>query len=138
MARGTYKVVGGDTLWAIAQANNTTVDKLIELNPRYKDNPNLIRPGQTIVLPTKKGAASNWATDFFDSVKDTLNGRKLLKRHNQGPRIGTPIHTQIYGKLITLNFQGLLGPIPKQAKLGALLMELGLAINHLKVVELLE
>lgn len=85
MARGTYKVVGGDTLWAIAQANNTTVDKLIELNPRYKDNPNLIRPGQTIVLPTKKGAASNWATDFFDSVKDTPEWKKAVEEAQSRP-----------------------------------------------------
>ena len=69
MARTTYKVVGGDTLWAIAQANNTTVDKLIELNPRYKKNPNVIRVGETVVLPTKKGTTTNWATDFFDSVQ---------------------------------------------------------------------
>ena len=69
MSRSTYKVVGGDTLWGIAQANNTTVDKLIELNPRYKKNPNLIRVGETVVLPNKKGVSVNWASSFFDNVQ---------------------------------------------------------------------
>ena len=69
MARGNYKVVSGDTLSKIARDNNTTVAKLIELNPKYKENPNLIRPGQNVVLPTVNGSSSqSWATDFFSTV----------------------------------------------------------------------
>ncbi len=45
---GTYVIKSGDTLSSIAASNNTTVEKLIELNPEYKDNPNLIQTGKTI------------------------------------------------------------------------------------------
>lgn len=44
----TYTVVPGDTLWAIANKFNTTVDKLIELNKIT--NPNIIYPGQKLVI----------------------------------------------------------------------------------------
>ncbi len=52
-----YTIENGNTVWDIAQKNNTTVDKLIELNPWLADNMSddkswiLIKPGQTIELP---------------------------------------------------------------------------------------
>ncbi len=52
-----YTIEKGDTVWDIAQKNNTTVDELIKLNPWLKDNMSddkswiLIKPGQTIELP---------------------------------------------------------------------------------------
>lgn len=45
-----YKVVAGDTLSKIALANKTTVAQLIELNPQYKDNPNLIQVNDVVKL----------------------------------------------------------------------------------------
>lgn len=47
--KGTYTVKGGDTLYGIAKANDTTVAVLTKLNDL--DNPGLIRPGQELVLP---------------------------------------------------------------------------------------
>lgn len=44
----TYRVRAGDTLSAIAAANNTTVAALLALNPGL--NPNRLQVGQTIVL----------------------------------------------------------------------------------------
>lgn len=46
-----YVVKPNDTLWDIAQANNTTVAELAALNKL--DNPSLIKVGQKIVLPSK-------------------------------------------------------------------------------------
>lgn len=57
-AGGSHTVVSGDSLSRIAQQNNTTVAKLIELNPQYKANPNLIKPGQSITLPGGSAAAA--------------------------------------------------------------------------------
>ncbi len=45
-----HEVGGGDTLWDIARANNTTVNNLIALNPRLASDPGLIFPGQQINL----------------------------------------------------------------------------------------
>lgn len=42
-------VAAGDTLYKIAQANNTTVKRLLELNPNI--NPENLQIGQTICLP---------------------------------------------------------------------------------------
>ena len=46
---GTYTVVKGDTLWAIANKYGTGVAQLIAKNPQIK-NPNLIYPGDIIKL----------------------------------------------------------------------------------------
>lgn len=46
----TYNVASGDTLGRIAIRNNTTVNNLLNLNPQYKTNPNLIKVGESIKL----------------------------------------------------------------------------------------
>jgi len=46
-----YKVQSGDNLWKIAKKKNTTVDKLLEKNPKLKKNPNLLKIGYKLVLP---------------------------------------------------------------------------------------
>jgi murein DD-endopeptidase MepM/ murein hydrolase activator NlpD len=46
-----YTVQSGDSLYKIARENGITYQELIRLNPQYADNPNLIRPGQTVNLP---------------------------------------------------------------------------------------
>ena len=45
-----YTVVRGDNLTNIAKSNNMTLQQLLDLNPQYKSNPNLIKIGQKIKL----------------------------------------------------------------------------------------
>lgn len=45
-----YTVKAGDTLFALARSNSTTVEALIRLNPGIVD-PNSLRIGQTVCLP---------------------------------------------------------------------------------------
>ncbi len=47
----TYVVQTGDTLFTIAQTFNTTVNAIIAVNPQIS-NPNLIFPGETLVIPS--------------------------------------------------------------------------------------
>ena len=47
-----HTVVAGDTLISIARQNNTSVNDLLNLNPEFKTNPNFIKPGQKVALPT--------------------------------------------------------------------------------------
>lgn len=42
-----HTVVKGDTLWAVAKKYNTTLEKILQLNPQIK-NPSLIRVGQEV------------------------------------------------------------------------------------------
>ena len=52
--KGPYKIKEGDTLSQLAKDNNTTVAKLMKLNPGIKD-PNKIRAGAGLKgIPTKK------------------------------------------------------------------------------------
>ncbi|MDQ1443790.1 MAG: peptidoglycan LD-endopeptidase CwlK [Acidimicrobiaceae bacterium] len=46
-----HVVTSGDTLGRIAKDNGITLARLLELNPEFKANPNLIKPGQQVHLP---------------------------------------------------------------------------------------
>ena len=48
--RGTHLVRKGDTLWAIAGEYGVELTELIRANPQIK-NPNLIYPGEQVVIP---------------------------------------------------------------------------------------
>lgn len=47
---GQYSIRSGDTLSKIAKRNNLTTNQLLELNPKYRENPNMIRVGDTLTL----------------------------------------------------------------------------------------
>lgn len=59
-------VKDGDSLWTIAQAENTTVDKLRSLN-NLKADENLIYPGQTLKVPGAVQAAAQTQTTSADT-----------------------------------------------------------------------
>lgn len=46
----SYTVASGDTLSAIASKNNISLTQLLNLNPQFRANPNLIKPGQSISI----------------------------------------------------------------------------------------
>lgn len=50
-AASTYTVQGGDTLSGIAQRNGTSLPALLDANPQFRSNPDLIHPGQTVAIP---------------------------------------------------------------------------------------
>lgn len=68
----TYTVVTGDSLSKIAARYNTTVADILKVNPSIS-NPNLIRVGQVITLPMKKGDVNG------DGVVDTTDARIILQ-----------------------------------------------------------
>lgn len=45
---GPYTVQSGDTLSAIAARNNVSLSQLLDMNPQYRANPNLIKPGEVV------------------------------------------------------------------------------------------
>ena len=67
MANVTYTVKKGDTLYSIAQKHNTTVSKLMGLNPSIKTT-NLIYVGQVLVV---SGTAATVAKNKSSTPKIT-------------------------------------------------------------------
>lgn len=53
---GVREVRAGDTLADIAKEAGVGLSQVLELNPELKENPNLIRPGQQIKLPSAQAA----------------------------------------------------------------------------------
>src|SRR5579859_1006251 len=51
-----YQVKSGDTASAIAAAQGISLDTLLSLNPALKDNPDLLRIGQSLTLPGDSAA----------------------------------------------------------------------------------
>lgn len=73
-AATAHIVKSGDTLSAIAAANGLTLAHLLDKNPQYRANPNLIHPGQVVQL----GGAT--ASRTYTVVSgDTLGG--IAARH---------------------------------------------------------
>lgn len=70
----THIVKNGDTLSGIAAANGLTLAQLLDKNPQYRANPNLIHPGQVVQL----GGATASRTCTVVSG-DTLGG--IAARH---------------------------------------------------------
>ena len=66
-ASGQYTVKSGDTLSAIARANNTTVQELMKLNPQITD-PNRISAGSALKLPGAQGAAGTSQSSTLNTV----------------------------------------------------------------------
>jgi len=50
----SYTVQSGDNLSRIAQQHGTSLNQLLQSNPQFQKNPNLIRPGQTVNIPGAK------------------------------------------------------------------------------------
>jgi len=49
----TYYIKSGDTLSEIAANYNITLDELLQYNPQYKNNPNLIYAGEKVQIPVE-------------------------------------------------------------------------------------
>jgi len=77
----TYTVKQGDTLGDIAYSVGSTTNDLVSLNPQYKSNPNLIKPGEIINLP-------------YSQVPDTINTGALTSGVPSSGSTATPLDIQ--------------------------------------------
>lgn len=76
-----YKVKKGDTLWKIAQQNNTSVADLVKTNNIV--NPDMINIGQEIRLPSQampKNSPIDHDQAYLDTFKDIQDSRKTLSK----------------------------------------------------------
>lgn len=84
----TYEVQKGDTLYSIARKNNTTVDKIIELNRLNSNVP--IKIGQKLKIPPVTASAIEWEnytvlkgdTLYSLAKRYRISQEELLKKNN--------------------------------------------------------
>lgn len=73
VSAASYKVQKGDTLWKIAQKNNTTTKELVSLNPTLK-NPNYLTIAQKLtVSQNKQNTTTTQATSTQQEVVNLVN-----------------------------------------------------------------
>lgn len=71
---GSYSVQSGDTLSAIAARNGLTLAQLLDLNPQYKTNPNLINIGANINLGSGGKSGGTQTPSTTQTKTETVNG----------------------------------------------------------------
>lgn len=71
---GTHTVAPGDTLSAIASKNGMSFTQLLNLNPQFKSNPNIIQPGQTLALSGNSASVPAPNPTFNNPVKPAIPG----------------------------------------------------------------
>ncbi|PQJ47554.1 hypothetical protein BTN99_06395 [Vibrio campbellii] len=54
MSNKTYVIKPGDTLIGIGIEQSVNFNILLELNPKYQPNPDLIQVGDTLILPSQE------------------------------------------------------------------------------------
>lgn len=82
-----YTVRKGNTLWGIAREYNTTVKKLLELNPNLKSNPEYIQIGWKINVPPKTAEDVDMNVKGL-SVERTHSKAKSQERTERKPNTG--------------------------------------------------
>lgn len=79
-----YTVRSGDTLSQIASRNGMSLSQLLALNPQFKSNPNLIKPGQTVNL---KGGSPATSPQGQSAVPQDKNAYLLGIIQQQAPQL---------------------------------------------------
>lgn len=78
-----YRVKAGDSLSQIAQQHGVSLAQLLEENPQFRSNPDLIHPGQVVKIPKKDEAApatSSPAPSVSDAEPSTRPGTGTRER----------------------------------------------------------
>jgi len=120
----------GDTLSALAKQHNISLQNLLDANPHKKANPDLIRPGEVITIPSSSqpGApntatpstsshhpadtATNGLTSLDDLIAKILPGTNMAVQKAHAP---TPEEkTAVTGEQIANEAQSHFGKTPKE------------------------
>ena len=76
LAPKTYIVQKGDTLWQISKRFGLSLKALIQANPEVASNPNLLKIGQTITIPSGQPALQGIASTAQSVLQTNLSNKK--------------------------------------------------------------
>lgn len=99
-----YVIKSGDNLSTIAQQHGLSLEQLLNLNPQFRPNPNLIYPGQVLhlgsaVSPTRRTHVVVSGDSLYNIAR--TNGESLAQLEAKNPQIHNP--NLIYpGQIINL------------------------------------
>jgi len=103
----SYTVVGGDSLSKIAQANGMSLQQLLELNPNYKANPNLVKVGATLNLggtsvpivdtTTKPVVEKPVVATAITPEQKAINDQQTLAQNAGSAGLSVEEYTKLYG-----------------------------------------
>lgn len=91
-----YTVVGGDSLSKIASKSGMTLTQLLDLNPEYKANPNLVRAGAKIKLtgttsPTATPVANQNQNQVVTKTPEQLKAEEDAKLATEAGKAGLSV-----------------------------------------------
>lgn len=86
-----YTIRSGDTLSRIAAVHGTTLQALLNANPRYRDNPGVIHVGDVILIPSgaAPGLVEPWPPAFAPAAVGWTLGSLSSKYETGGRGPGT-------------------------------------------------
>lgn len=90
-----YSVESGDTLSNLAKKNNTTIERILELNPSVT-NPNKITVGQKLNLPSSQSSIPS--STPTQTTTPSNNQEKPIKQPKQAESTQTPAWQRLISK----------------------------------------
>ena len=100
---GKYKVSGGDSLSKIAKKFGVSLKSLLNANPKFKKNPNLIKVGQNIAIPEAK--IKGTGTSIYKGMSKSAMAK--MQKGPPPPKYPSKLKRQAGGRLGRMGGAGL-------------------------------
>ena len=100
---GKYKVSGGDSLSKIAKKFGVSLKSLLNANPKFKKNPNLIKVGQNIAVPEAK--IKGTGTSIYKGMSKSAMAK--MQKGPPPPKYPSKLKRQVGGRLGRMGGAGL-------------------------------
>jgi len=88
---GAYSVVAGDNLSTIAAKNGLSLQQLLDSNPQYKANPNMVQVGANLIIPKFNQPTNQNNNGITTSNVGNVNNNNINSGQNTSTQLGQPV-----------------------------------------------
>ena len=88
---GAYSVVAGDNLSTIASKNGLSLQQLLDSNPQYKTNPNMVQIGANLIIPKLNQPINTNNNGTTTSNVGNVNNNNINSGQNTSTQLGQPV-----------------------------------------------